>query len=172
MTSCSQSKTKEYPKNEERGCCESISPTHNTPTQIHERETMAKTSIRLKSAGSIWSAAEKWAAENHYVLETPGESTRLYLRKNKEARGKISVAISQVDEDVHIKAWFSDLIRDELELDSLSLYSALPRKEALSEIQELAAALGYIPPGKSKTKKKRNIAFNLGRSIRKLSGKK
>ena len=45
---------------------------------------------------------------------------------------------------------------------------------ASAEIQKLLTALGAIPPNKEKAKKKKtgNTAFNLGRSIRKLSGKK
>lgn len=133
---------------------------------------MAKTSVHLNYASSVWPVVEKWAAENDYVLETHGESARLYLRESKEASAKISVAISQVDAGVKISAWFSDLIRKELAVDSSSLYAALPRKEALSEIQKLLAALGSAPASKAKTTKKSNTAFKLGRSIRKLSGKK
>ena len=133
---------------------------------------MAKTSVQLKYSPSIWPIVEKWAVENNYVLRTPGESTRLYFRKNKEASTKISVDISQVGEDVQIRAWFSDLIRKELEVDSPSLYAALPRKEALSEIQKLLTALGAIPVDQSKKGQKQNLAFSLGRSLRKLSGKK
>ena len=133
---------------------------------------MAKTSVHLNVASSIWPVVEKWAAESNYVLETRGESARLYLRENKAASAKISVAISQVDAGVKISAWFSDLIRKELAVDSSSLYAALPRKEALSEIQKLLAALGAVPASKVKTRKKSNTAFKLGRSIRKLSGKK
>jgi hypothetical protein len=133
---------------------------------------MAKTSIQLNYAASVWPIVEKWAAENNYVLETPGDTTRLYLRKSKDESATISVSISQAGEVVQIRAWFSDLIRKELAIDSPSLYAALPRKEALSEIQKLLAALGAIPADKPKTKDKQNFAFNLGRSIRKLSGKK
>lgn len=133
---------------------------------------MKKTAIKLNFARSIWPVVEKWAVEHNYKLETPGENPRLYLRKSEDASTKINVAISQVDADVKINAWFSDLVRNELELDSPSLYSALPRKEALSEIQKLLGELGYTPPKKTKTTDKQNFAFNLGRSIRKLSGKK
>ena len=133
---------------------------------------MAKTSAQFKYAGNIWPLVEKWAAENNYALGKIGESNRLYLRENIEAGARISVAISQVDENVRVNAWFSDMLRKELEIDSPSLYAALPRKEALAEIQKLLAALGAIPPGKAKTKANQNFAFNLGRSIRKLSGKK
>ena len=133
---------------------------------------MAKTSIYLNYTSSIWPVVEKWADENNYALETQAESTRLYLRNSKEAAAQIRVAISQVVEDVQIQAWFSDLIRKELEIDSTSLYAALPRKEAFSEIQKLLAALGTVPTRKAKTTKKGNLAFNLGRSIRKISGKK
>ena len=133
---------------------------------------MAKTSVHLNYASSIWPVVEKWAGENYYALETQSESTRRYLRSTKEASAKIRIAISQVNEDVQIQAWFSDLIRKELEIDSTSLYAALPRKEALSEIQKLLVALGTVPTSKAKTTKKRNLAFNLGRSIRKISGKK
>jgi len=131
---------------------------------------MAKTCIQVKYAPSIWPIVEKWAVENKYLLEKPGEFTRLYLRTSKEASAKISIEISQIDDDVKIIAWFSDLIRKELEIDSPSLYSALPRKKALSEIQDLLSGLGTIPH--RKPKKKQNMAFNFGRSIRKLSGKK
>jgi len=133
---------------------------------------MAKTSVQLKYPANIWPIVEKWAYEHNYVLETPGDSTRLYLRNDQEASAKLYILISQVDEDVQVKTWFSDLIRKELEIDSPSLYSALPRKEALSEIQELFTALGYNLTRKSKTRKKGNMAFNLGRSLRKFSGKK
>lgn len=133
---------------------------------------MAKTSVHLNYAPSIWPVVKKWAVENNYALETQAESTRLYLRNSKEASAKISVAISQVDKDVQIQAWFSDFVRKELEIDSPSLYAKLPRKEALSEIQKLLAALGTAPPRKAKTTKKGNLAFNFGRSIRKISGKK
>lgn len=133
---------------------------------------MAKTSIKFKCADSIWPIVEKWAVEKNYVLETPGETSRLYLHKSKDASTQIYVAVSQDGDEVQIKSWFSDLIRKELEIDSPSLYSALPRKEAASQIQELLDALGAIPPRKPKTKGKQNFAFNLGRSIRKISGKK
>ncbi len=133
---------------------------------------MAKTSVHLNYASSIWPVVEKWAAENHYLLETHGESTRLYLRESKDASATINVAISQVDAGVKISAWFSDLIRKELAIDLSSIYAALPRKEAVSEIQELLAALGSAPASKAKTSKKSNAAFKLGRSLRKLSGKK
>jgi hypothetical protein len=52
------------------------------------------------------------------------------------------------------------------------LYAALPRKQARSEIRNLLAELGYTPPDKAKKKDGQNFAFNLGRSVRKLSGKK
>ena len=98
---------------------------------------MAKTSIQLNYAASIWPVVEKWAVENNYKLETPGESARLYVRKSDNASTEVRVNISQDDTNVKINAWFRDSIRDELELDSPSLYSALPRKKALSEIQNL-----------------------------------
>ena len=133
---------------------------------------MAKTSIRLKYAPNVWPVVENWAGENQYVLEAPAETTRLYIRKSDDKSTKISVAISQTGENVRIRSWYSDLLRKELEIDSPSLYAALPRKEALSEIQKLLEALGAIQPDPTKTKGKQNFAFNLGRSIRKLSGKK
>ena len=133
---------------------------------------MSKTSIQIKHSGSIWPVVDDWAFENGFKLETPGDSRRLYVRKGEDSNSKINLAISQVGADVRIDVWFSDAVRSELALDSLSLYSALPRKEALSEVQKLLAELGYIPPGKRKTRDKQNFAFNLGRSIRKLSGKK
>ena len=133
---------------------------------------MAKTTIKLKYAGSIWPVVENWADENDYALETPGESSRLYLRRSKETSVQIFVAFSQAGDQVQIKSWFSDLIRKELEINSPSLYAALPRKEAFSEIQKLLAALGAVSPRKPKTTGKKNLAFNLGRSIRKISGKK
>ena len=123
-------------------------------------------------ARSIWPVLEKWAIEHNYTLETPGENPRLYVRKDEGSSTKINVTVSQVDTDVRISAWFSDSIRAELKIDSPSLYSALPRKQALSEIHNLLAELGYPPPDKAKTKDRQNFAFNLGRSIRKLSGKK
>ena len=133
---------------------------------------MAKTSVHLNYASSIWPVVEKWAGENYYALETQSESARRYLRSTKEASAKIRIAISQVNEDVQIQAWFSDFVRKELEIDSPSLYAKHPRKKALSEIQKLLAALGTAPPRKTKTTKKGNLAFNFGRSIRKISGKK
>ena len=133
---------------------------------------MAKTVIQLKYTSSIWPVVEKWAGENNYALENQAESTQAYLRNIQEASAQIHVAISQVDQDVQIQAWFSDLVRKELEVDSSSIYAALPRKEAVSEINNLLIALGAIPPKKTKPAKKRNLAFNLGRSIRKISGKK
>lgn len=126
----------------------------------------------MQHAANIWPTVEQWAVENNYELETLGESARLYARISKDTSSKISVAITQVGADVRASAWYSDALRDELEIDSPSLYSLLPRKEALSEIQGLLAALGDIPPSKTQTKNKQNMAFNLGRSIRKLSGKK
>jgi hypothetical protein len=133
---------------------------------------MTKTAFKVRYSGSIWPAVEKWAAESDYILEIPGDSARFYFRELKESDGKIRLAISQVSEDVQIKAWFSDSIQDELAIDSPSLYSALPRKMARSELQALLKTLGYKPPDKRKRKKKDSIAFKFGRSIRKLSGKK
>jgi len=133
---------------------------------------MTKTAIKLNFAQSIWPVVEKWAVENNYDLETPGENPRLYARKSEDSGARINITVSQIDTDVSINAWFSDAIRDELEIDSPSLYSALPRKQALSEIQNLLAEFGYTPPYKAKKKDQQNFAFNLGRSIRKLSGKK
>jgi hypothetical protein len=133
---------------------------------------MTKTSIHLKHGTNIWPLIEAWAGENHYVLENAGDTKRVYLRKSADAGAEIRVAISQSDGIVHIEAWYSDLLRKELAIDSNSLYAALPRKEASAEIQKLLTALGAAPSDKTKTKKKANIAFNLGRSIRKLSGKK
>jgi hypothetical protein len=133
---------------------------------------MAKSFFKMQYAASIWPEVEKWAVEHNYTLESPGENPRLYMRKSEDSSTKINVTVSQVDTDVRISAWFSDSIRDELEIDSPSLYSALPRKQALSEIQNLLAELGYTPPDKAKTKDRQNFAFNLGRSIRKFSGKK
>ena len=133
---------------------------------------MAKTSIRLKHASSIWSVVEKWADENNYAPEEPGETSRLYLQKSADAGTTIRIAISQADEIVSIEAWYSDLLRKELAIDSTSLYAALPRKQASAELRNLLAALGAIPPDKAEPKKKASTAFKLGRSIRKLSGKK
>ena len=135
---------------------------------------MAKTSIHLKYAPSIWPLVEKWADENKYALKSSGETSRLYQRELGNASTSVNVSISQANDAVQIEAWYSDLLRKEIEIDSLSLYAALPRKEASAEIQKLLAALGAIPPNREKAKKKKtgNTAFNLGRSIRKLSGKK
>jgi hypothetical protein len=132
---------------------------------------MAKTTVHLKRSASIWLDVEKWAEAYNYTLETQAESTREYLRNSPEASAQIHVEISQVDMDVKIQAWFSDLIRKELEIDSASIYAALPRKEAVGEINNLLTALGTAPPKQQEKKKKRNLAFNLGRSIRKISGK-
>ena len=132
---------------------------------------MAKTSIRLKYAPSIWPLVEKWADEHQYSLAAPGKTSRLYLRSLGDENNSINVSISQADDAVHIEAWYSDRLRKEIEIDSLSLYAALPRKEANTEIQTLLAAFGAIPHGKAK-KKTGSTAFNLGRSLRKLSGKK
>jgi hypothetical protein len=132
---------------------------------------MAKTSFRLKVGTSIWSVVEKWADENCFELETSDESNRLYLHHDVEADAKISADISQVVEDVHIEVWFSDLIRKELSIDSPSLYAALPRKEAFARIQKLLTKLSSSQPKKQKTAKRDSFAFNLGRSLRKLSGK-
>lgn len=133
---------------------------------------MAKTTVHLKHSASIWPIVEKWAEAHSYTLETLAESTREYLRKNADANAQIHLDISQVDTDVKIQAWFSDLIRKELEIDSASIYAALPRKEAVGEINNLLAVLGTAPPKQQEKKKKRNLAYNLGRSIRKISGKK
>jgi hypothetical protein len=132
---------------------------------------MAKTTVHLKRSASIWLDVEKWAEAYNYTLETQAESTREYLRNSSEASAQIHVEISQVDMDVKIQAWFSDLIRKELEIDSASIYAALPRKEAVGEINNLLTALGTALPKQQEKKKKRNLAFNLGRSIRKISGK-
>jgi hypothetical protein len=133
---------------------------------------MAKTTVRLKHPASIWPVVEKWAEAHNYTLETQTESTRAYLRRVADASAQIHLEISQVDTEVKIQAWFSDLIRKELEIDSASIYAALPRKEAVGELNNLLAALGTAPPKQQEKKKKRNLAFNLGRSIRKISGKK
>ena len=133
---------------------------------------MTKTAIKLNFARSIWPAVEKWADEHNYDLETPGENPRRYARKSEDSSARINVTVSQIDTDVSINAWFSDAIRDELEIDAPSLYAAWPRKQAVSEIQNLLAEFGYTPPDKAKKKDGQNFAFNLGRSIRKLSGKK
>jgi hypothetical protein len=133
---------------------------------------MAKTIVRLNVSSSIWPVVEQWAGQHNYALETSTESTRLYLRNSEEANAQIHVALSQDDEHVQIQAWFSDLIRKELEIDSSSFYAALPRKEAVSEINNLIATLGVTPPKKAETTQKGSLAFNLGRSIRKISGKK
>lgn len=133
---------------------------------------MAKTTVQLKYPASIWPIVEKWAETHNYALETQVESTRAYLRTDAEASAQIHLEISQVDTQVKIQAWFSDLIRKELEIDSASIYAALPRKEAVKEIHNLLTALGTTPPKQQEKKKKRNMAFNLGRSIRKISGKK
>ena len=133
---------------------------------------MAKTTFKMQHAANIWPTVEQWAVENNYELETPGESTRLYARISKDTNSKISVAISQIGARVEINAWYSDVIQPELKIEATSLYAALPRKEALAEIQELLTALGFLPPNQKKTQHKQNLAFNLGRSIRKLSGKK
>ena len=50
---------------------------------------------------------------------------------------------------------FSDLIRKELEIDSASIYAALPRKEAVKEIHNLLTALGTAPPKQPEKKKMR-----------------
>ena len=133
---------------------------------------MAKTTVHLNYPSSIWPIVEKWAGQHNYALETSTESTRLYLRDSEETSAQIHVTLSQADKDVQIQAWFSDLIRKELEIDSPSVYAALPRKEAVSEINNLLAALGALPPKKTKPAKRGSLAFNLGRSIRKISGKK
>ena len=133
---------------------------------------MAKTTVHLKHSASIWPIVEKWAEAYKYALETQAESTREYLRNSSEASAQIHVEISQIDASVKIQAWFSDLIRKELEIDSASIYAALPRKEAVGEINNLLTALGTTPPKQPKKTKKQNLAFNLGRSIRKISGKK
>ena len=133
---------------------------------------MAKTTVHLKHSASIWPIVEKWAEAHSYALEAQAESTREYLRKNADANAQIHLEISQVDTQVKIQAWFSDLIRKELEIDSASIYAALPRKEAVGEINNLLTALGTVPPKQPEKKKKRNLAYNLGRSIRKISGKK
>ena len=133
---------------------------------------MAKTTVQLKYSASIWPVVEKWAEAYNYTLETQAESTREYQRTSPEASAVIHVAVSQVDKDVKIQSWFSDLIRKELEIDSSSIYAALPRKEAVAEVNNLLAALGAVPPKQQEKKKKRNLAYNLGRSIRKISGKK
>ena len=133
---------------------------------------MTKTSIHLTYNPSIWPIVEAWAGENHYALENNGETKRVYFRKSADAGAEIRVAISQATGIVQIEAWYSDLLQKELAIDSNSMYAALPRKEARAEIQNLLAALGAIPSDKTKTEKKGSIAFNLGRSIRKLSGKK
>jgi len=133
---------------------------------------MTKTAIKLNFDNSIWPIVEKWAADHNYDLETPGENRRLYARKSEDSSARINITVSQVDTDVCINAWFSDAIRNELEIDSPSLYSVLPRKQALSEIQNLLAEFGHPPPNKAKKMDGQNFAFNLGRSIRKLSGKK
>ena len=133
---------------------------------------MAKTTVRLKQPASIWPVVEQWAEAHNYTLETQVESTRTYLRKVADASAQIHLEISQVDMDVKIQAWFSDLIRKELEIDSSSIYAALPRKEAVREINYLLTALGVAPPKQQEKKKKQNLAFNLARSIRKISGKK
>ena len=133
---------------------------------------MAKTTVHLKHSASIWPIVENWADQYNYELEILAESTRKYLRTSSEASAQIHLEISQVDSEVKIQAWFSDLVRKELEIDSSSIYAALPRKEAVGEINNLLAALGSAPPKQPEKKKKRNLAFNLGRSIRKISGKK
>jgi hypothetical protein len=133
---------------------------------------MTKTAIKLNFARSIWPVIEKWAEDTGYNLETSDENSRLYVRKSEDSNAKIYVTFSQVDADVRIKAWFSDPIRNELKIDSPSLYSALPRKQAVSEIQNLLVMLGHKPPDPTKAKDRQNFAFNLGRSIRKLTGKK
>ena len=132
---------------------------------------MSKTSIQFKHADNIWPIVEKWANENGYEQESASGSMRLYFRETPETSGRISLEIAQVDADVIIRAWYSDVVRNEMAIDSASLYSALPRIEAHSEIKTLSTALGYRSAGKTKSKKKKNIAFNFGRSIRKLSGK-
>lgn len=135
---------------------------------------MTKTSIRLTYDPGIWPLIETWADENHYTLENTEETNWVYLRKSGDAGAEIRVAISQANGIVQIEAWYGDLLRKELAIDSNSLYAALPRKKAIAEIQKLLAALGAIPPDKTKAKKRKtgNTAFKLGRSIRKLSGKK
>jgi hypothetical protein len=133
---------------------------------------MAKTAIKLNFARSIWPVVEKWAEDNRYNLETSDENSWLFVRKSEDSSAKIHVTFSQIGADVRISAWFSDSVRKELEIDSPSLYSALPRKQAVSEMQNLLAALGYTPPDHTKAKDRQNFAFNLGRSIRKLTGKK
>lgn len=133
---------------------------------------MTKTVIKLNIAHSIWPAVEKWAVEHNYNLETPGESPRLYVQKSEDSSAKINVMVSQIDTAARISVWFSDSLRDELEIDSPSLYSALPRKQAQSEILNLLTELGYAPPEQAQTKDRQNFAFNLGRSIRKFAGKK
>lgn len=133
---------------------------------------MGKTTVQLKHSASVWPIVEKWAEAHNYTLETQAESTRVYLQSNVETSTQIHLEISQVYTEVKIQAWFSDLIRKELEIDSSSIYAALPRKEAVGEVNNLLAALGITPPKQQEKKKKRNLAFNLGRSIRKISGKK
>jgi hypothetical protein len=133
---------------------------------------MGKTTFKLQHLANIWPIVEKWAVGNNYKLEAPGETTRLYTRKSTNANTRISVAIAQMGASVEMRAWYSDAIRAELEIDSPSLYAALPRKEARSEIQELLTALGFLPPNKKKSKNKQSLAFDLGRSLRRLSGKK
>ena len=133
---------------------------------------MVKTAFKMQYAANIWPIVAQWAVEHNYDLVTPEEKSRLFVRKCEDSSARINLAISQVETDVSIKAWFSDAIRAELEIDSPSLYSAVPRKQALSEIQNLLVELGYTPSGKAKQKDRQNFAFNLGRSIRKLSNKK
>ena len=133
---------------------------------------MAKTTVQLKHPTSIWSVVEKWAEAYNYTLETQAESTRKYLRSSSEASATIHLEVSQVGSDIKIQSWFSDLIRKELEIDSSSIYAALPRKEAVAEINNLLTALGAVPPKQQGKKEKRNLAYKFGRSIRKISGKK
>jgi hypothetical protein len=133
---------------------------------------MAKTVFKMQYATNIWPAVEQWADGHHYRLEAPGESMRLYARISQDTNSNISVAISQNGGRVEINAWYSDVIRTELKIDATSLYAALPRKEALAEIQALLAALDYRPQNPKKAQNIQKRAFNLGRSIRKLSGKK
>jgi hypothetical protein len=134
---------------------------------------MTKTSVKLQPVSNIWPISEEWAAKHQYRLDQGRGSTRLFVQEQKKTNGKISVEITKTADSVHIHAWFSDWIRKELALDATSLYAALPRKEAFLEVQDLIARLGTTPVRKRKTtKRKKNSAFKLGRSIRKLSGKK
>jgi hypothetical protein len=132
---------------------------------------MSKTTITLKNAERIWPVVEKWADAHDYTLDKSEESHRLYHKANKEG-GNIHVEISLTGQDWQLSAWYSDLLRKEMEIDTPNPYAALPRKEALAEIKDLLAGLGYKTTNKAKSKKKEPLAFKLGRSLRNLTGKK